>query len=167
MAQVIKRPEFEFEPGRILHASVIEAFRAKGSNFETWCHANRITPASGRQATFGLSGGPVAKALLARIIAAAKGARVIERDWPGHVKQKEFTIVGSNEADPLSGKISNESPMGNAFLDHKKGDKVSVTTPRSSRSWSSSGSLWLILTAAVVWFEKTTAAGLAILDLKL
>jgi transcription elongation factor GreA len=51
-------------------------------------------------------------------------------------KQKEFTIVGSNEADPLSGKISNESPMGNAFLDHKKGDKVSVTTPGGTQTYT-------------------------------
>lgn len=40
-----------------------------------------------------------------------------------------FHIVGSNEADPAAGKISNESPIGAAFLDHKKGDEVEVTTP--------------------------------------
>ncbi|KKS33479.1 MAG: transcription elongation factor GreA [Parcubacteria group bacterium GW2011_GWC2_42_12] len=45
-------------------------------------------------------------------------------------KTKEFTIVSFNEANPSEGKISNESPLGVAFLDKKKGDKVTVTTPR-------------------------------------
>ena len=44
-------------------------------------------------------------------------------------KEKEFTIVGSNEADPLAGKISNESPIGSALLDATNGQKVSVKTP--------------------------------------
>lgn len=44
--------------------------------------------------------------------------------------KKEFTIVSFNEADPLAGKVSNESPMGHAFLDKKVGDKVSVQTPK-------------------------------------
>lgn len=45
-------------------------------------------------------------------------------------QEKIFTIVSFNEADPLEGKISNESPLGVAFLDKKKGDKVTVTTPK-------------------------------------
>lgn len=40
-----------------------------------------------------------------------------------------FTIVGSEEADPVAGKISNESPMGKSFLGHRAGDKVEVKTP--------------------------------------
>jgi transcription elongation factor GreA len=43
--------------------------------------------------------------------------------------EMEFQIVGSNEADPGNFKISNESPMGKAFMDKKKGDKVEVETP--------------------------------------
>ncbi len=43
--------------------------------------------------------------------------------------KKEFTIVGSAEADPNAGKISNESPLGKAFLGHKKGDEVKAETP--------------------------------------
>lgn len=39
-------------------------------------------------------------------------------------------IVGSNEADPLAGKISNESPLGQSLIGKKAGDKVVVTTPR-------------------------------------
>jgi len=44
-------------------------------------------------------------------------------------KEKTYTIVGPQEADPLSGKISNESPIGQAFLGAKPGDKIEVETP--------------------------------------
>jgi len=45
-------------------------------------------------------------------------------------KERTFTIVSFNEADPSEGKISNESPLGRAFLDKKKGDMVIADTPR-------------------------------------
>lgn len=41
----------------------------------------------------------------------------------------EYTIVGSAEADPMNGRISNESPVGMALLGHKKGQKVTIETP--------------------------------------
>lgn len=44
-------------------------------------------------------------------------------------KEKTFHIVGSNEADPVNGKISNESPIGSAILGTRAGDKIPVTTP--------------------------------------
>lgn len=44
-------------------------------------------------------------------------------------KQRSFHIVGSNEADPSNGKISNESPIGSALLGAHVGDKIPVTTP--------------------------------------
>ena len=44
--------------------------------------------------------------------------------------EREFSIVSFNEADPINGKISNESPLGVAFLNRKKGDTVEVETPR-------------------------------------
>jgi transcription elongation factor GreA len=44
-------------------------------------------------------------------------------------KERTFEIVGSNEADPSAGRISNESPLGSAFIGHAKGDTVSVNTP--------------------------------------
>lgn len=37
-----------------------------------------------------------------------------------------YTIVGSTEADPLNGKLSNETPLAKAILDHKVGDVVIV-----------------------------------------
>lgn len=40
-----------------------------------------------------------------------------------------YRIVGSNEAKPEDGKISNESPLGRAFLDKKVGESVQVATP--------------------------------------
>lgn len=48
---------------------------------------------------------------------------------------KEFTIVGTEESDPASGMISHESPLGKSFLGHKKGDKVSVDTPRGKMEY--------------------------------
>lgn len=44
-------------------------------------------------------------------------------------KTQKFTIVGSEEADPRSGKISNESPLGKSFLGCKVGEVIDVETP--------------------------------------
>jgi len=44
--------------------------------------------------------------------------------------ERVFTIVGSNEADPSEGKISNESPLAMSFLGCKAGDSVEVETPK-------------------------------------
>jgi len=44
--------------------------------------------------------------------------------------EKKYTIVSFNEADPLNGKISNESPLGVAFLHKHKNDQVEVETPK-------------------------------------
>jgi len=41
----------------------------------------------------------------------------------------EYLIVGSTEADPLGGKVSNESPMGIALLSKKLGDIITVDAP--------------------------------------
>jgi transcription elongation factor GreA len=44
-------------------------------------------------------------------------------------KEMTYTIVGSYEADPAAGKISDESPLGKAFMKRKVGDKVHVAAP--------------------------------------
>jgi transcription elongation factor GreA len=44
-----------------------------------------------------------------------------------------YQVVGSAEADPAQNRISNESPVGQAIMGHKKGDKVMVTTPRGAQ----------------------------------
>lgn len=41
-------------------------------------------------------------------------------------KTKDFQVVGTIEADPISGKISDESPIGKAMLGKKVGDKVVI-----------------------------------------
>lgn len=51
-------------------------------------------------------------------------------------KEATYSIVGSSEADPLSGKISNESPLGKAFLGLRKGEKVIIETPRGSSEYT-------------------------------
>lgn len=44
----------------------------------------------------------------------------------------EYKIVGSQEADPFEGKISNESPIAKALLNHKVGDIITVDSPNGS-----------------------------------
>lgn len=51
-------------------------------------------------------------------------------------EKKTYEIVGSNEANPLEAKISNESPLGQAFLGHAVGDQVEVTTPSGSMRYN-------------------------------
>jgi len=57
------------------------------------------------------------------------GATVKLSDMVDKTKKHMFQIVGSAEADPLNGRISNESPIGKAVLGHKIGDVVEVVTP--------------------------------------
>ncbi len=47
----------------------------------------------------------------------------------GTLEAEEYVIVGHAEADPRLGRISNESPLGKALLNHKAGDKVKVEAP--------------------------------------
>ena len=44
-------------------------------------------------------------------------------------EEEMFTIVGSTEADPFEGKISNESLVGRALLGNKAGQEVTVEVP--------------------------------------
>lgn len=55
------------------------------------------------------------------------GCRVQVKHGAG---EREFQIVGSQEANPAVGKISNGSPTGKAFLGKKVGDEVEVETPK-------------------------------------
>ncbi len=50
-------------------------------------------------------------------------------------KEKEYTIVGPQEANPLKGLISNESPIGEALIGHEKGEKVEITTPAGKQKY--------------------------------
>lgn len=57
------------------------------------------------------------------------GSRVTIANKTERGEPETFTIVGSTEADPLHGKISNESPIGHALLGHERGDVVEVRVP--------------------------------------
>ncbi len=48
---------------------------------------------------------------------------------------KEFQVVGTVEADPLKGKISDESPIGQALLGKKVGDTVEIQTPAETTTY--------------------------------
>ena len=54
----------------------------------------------------------------------------------GSKEEKTYAIVGSEEADSISGKISNESPLGEALLGKKKGDKVVVHAPKGDAEYT-------------------------------
>ncbi|HLZ15134.1 MAG TPA: transcription elongation factor GreA [Candidatus Saccharimonadales bacterium] len=48
---------------------------------------------------------------------------------------KEFQVVGTVEADPLNGKISDESPIGKALIGKREGEAVEITTPAETSSY--------------------------------
>lgn len=50
-------------------------------------------------------------------------------------KTKEFQVVGTVEADPLNGKISDESPIGKALLGKKNGEEVEIKTPAETATY--------------------------------
>ena len=56
------------------------------------------------------------------------GSKVVVKDIE-YDEEMEFTIVGSAEADPYEGRISNESPVGSALLGNKVQDIVDVMVP--------------------------------------
>ena len=62
------------------------------------------------------------------------GTRVTLRFVNGG-QERTFQIVGANESDPGSGKLSHASPVGRAVLKKKVGEKVTVATPRGSTQY--------------------------------
>ncbi|MGH3087757.1 MAG: transcription elongation factor GreA [Rubrobacteraceae bacterium] len=63
------------------------------------------------------------------------GTRVTLRALGGKGSERTFQIVGSNESDPASGKLSHASPVGKAVLRRRVGEKVTVATPRGSTEY--------------------------------
>lgn len=51
-------------------------------------------------------------------------------------KKKVFQVVGTVEADPLAGKISDESPIGRALINKKVGEKVEIKTPAETAQYT-------------------------------
>lgn len=61
------------------------------------------------------------------------GSRVKLKSTDG--KSKEYQVVGTVEADPLEGKISDESPIGKALLNQKVGDEVEIVLPSETTTY--------------------------------
>jgi transcription elongation factor GreA len=61
------------------------------------------------------------------------GSSVSLKDKDG--KTKNFQVVGTVEADPLNGKISDESPIGQALLGKKLGEEVEIKTPAETSTF--------------------------------
>jgi transcription elongation factor GreA len=49
--------------------------------------------------------------------------------------KKKFTVVGSVEANPLEGKVSNESPIGKSLMGKKVGDEIEIVTPAKTTTY--------------------------------
>ena len=59
------------------------------------------------------------------------GSTVTLRDESG--EQEQYAIVGSMEAEPAKGRISNQSPVARALMGHRPGETVDVETPMGTR----------------------------------
>ena len=73
------------------------------------------------------------KIYTSEVVVKSSGSGVVQIGSTVELKDGEenitYTIVTALEADPMSGKISVESPIGSALLSKKKGDKVKIDTP--------------------------------------
>ena len=58
----------------------------------------------------------------------AMGSRVTVREQSDE-ETETYEIVGSQEANPMQGRISDESPLGRSLMGHKKGDVVAYEAP--------------------------------------
>ncbi len=75
----------------------------------------------------------------AETIASPKKKDVVELGNTVELKNKDgtkkFTVVGSVEANPLEGKISNESPIGQVLMGKKVGEEVEIKTPTATNKY--------------------------------
>ncbi|MYE37990.1 MAG: transcription elongation factor GreA [Candidatus Spechtbacteria bacterium SB0662_bin_43] len=62
------------------------------------------------------------------------GSKIVVKSEDG--LEKIFTITGREEINPMQGKISYDSPLGEAFLDCAPGDTVEVTTPSGIKTYT-------------------------------
>lgn len=90
---------------------------------------------------------------IAHIETILKNAVIMDKHHAGHVEvgttvtvvkkgekeEKTYTLVGSEEADSFTGKISNESPLGKALLGKGKGDTVVVDAPKGKMEYTIKG----------------------------
>lgn len=75
----------------------------------------------------------------AEIVKKKKGGDVVSIGSKVKVKKNDsvavYTIVGSNEAKPTEGLISNESPLGKSLLGKRVGERVTIKTPKGEISY--------------------------------
>ncbi|MBW3537973.1 transcription elongation factor GreA [Candidatus Parcubacteria bacterium] len=73
------------------------------------------------------------------VIEMPKGTKVVSLGSTVHLELEDgvqrYTIVGSTEANPEEGKISNESPIGRALLGKKPGEQVEVRVPSGTMTY--------------------------------
>lgn len=60
------------------------------------------------------------------VISIGSTVKVYDKDFDEEI---EYSIVGSNEVDPLAGKISDQSPVGHALMGKSAGAEITVETP--------------------------------------
>lgn len=76
--------------------------------------------------------------LNAELIKATKSSKVIlgsKVELKMGTKTVNYAVVGPVEADPIAGKISNESPIGEALMGKKVGDTITINTPKGGISY--------------------------------
>ncbi len=77
--------------------------------------------------------------LQAEIIKTTKGSTVglgTTVELKSATKTVTYKVVGPVEANPLEGKISNESPIGQQLMGKKVGDEVTISTPKGENTYS-------------------------------
>ena len=75
----------------------------------------------------------------ASIIQAGNGSTVVlgsTVELEANGKAVTYTVVGPVEADPLEGKVSNESPIGQALMGKAVGDTVTINTPKGELAYT-------------------------------
>lgn len=75
----------------------------------------------------------------ASIIQAGNGSTVVlgsTVELEANGKAVTYTVVGPVEADPLEGKVSNESPIGQALMGKAVGDTVTISTPKGELAYT-------------------------------
>lgn len=66
-------------------------------------------------------------------IAGLASTVIVQKD--GEKEKREYTLVSPQEADMASGKMSIDSPIGQAFVGKKKGDTAEIVTPGGTTKW--------------------------------
>lgn len=82
----------DFQPGAMLHAAIVGAFKARGITFQEWCIANGVTQSVARNVTYGQMGGPKGRALLAQMIDAA-GRDIVSAVYANRITEEARRVA--------------------------------------------------------------------------